>query len=149
MKGLGRSRGPLPPMELATLRGMHEAAAEAPGEARADGPIQLAEPVVFVAFQTDSLANGGLESFTEILRGTAGRRIVITQRESAFTQAWRDLGCQVHIVEAPPVRSLEGAALLSYRAKRVPALAKLNATVARIVRGGGARVVHCNDPAAF
>lgn len=124
-------------------------ATESPADVHPDEPVPLARPVAFIAFQTDSQANGGLESFTEILRGTRGRRVVITQRESAFTAKWRALGCELHIVEAPAARDLAGLALLAYRARRVPALAKLNAAIAGIVRNAGARVVHCNDPAAF
>ena len=111
--------------------------------------IDLGQPLVFIAFQTDSKANGGLQSFTEILRWSRGPRVVITQRESAFTSAWRELGCEVHVLQTPPPRALSGVRLALYRAQRVPAAVVANARISSIVRDLGARVVHCNDPGAL
>lgn len=105
--------------------------------------------VVFVAFQTRSHANGGLESLTYILRGMPGRRVVITQTEGPFTARWRALGCEVHILPAPEPRALSGLRLASYRLQRVPGIARSNLAAAAIVREVGARIVHCNDASAF
>lgn len=107
------------------------------------------DPVIFVAFQTSSRANGGLESLTQILKNLERPRIVVTQRESDFTRRWRGLGCEVHVVQVPEPLPLRGAALHVYRMRRTPALARSNLLVMRLVRERRATVVHCNDPSAF
>lgn len=107
--------------------------------------------MLFVAWQSKSLANGGIQSLTEILRGLAGKieRIVITLSDGPATQVWRDLGCEVHVWEAERPGKLRGAALALSRARRLPAVLAENARLARLVRERGVRVVHCNDITAF
>src|SRR4051812_15956928 len=106
-------------------------------------------PILFAIWQSGSFANGGVTSATELLRGLRGRRIVLTQRESAFTQAWRDMGCEVHVWELPQPRPIRGLELLTSRAARLPDLAIRNLRLARLIRRMGVRIVHCNDIAAF
>ncbi|NUP07099.1 MAG: glycosyltransferase family 4 protein [Polyangiaceae bacterium] len=109
----------------------------------------MSDAIVFVAFQSGAQANGGLESLTHILRALPSRRIVVTQRESRFTKLWRELGCEVELIDVPEPRYVGGLALARYRLARFPQLAAANSTVARLVRQSGARVVHCNDSVAM
>ncbi|MFO0613473.1 MAG: glycosyltransferase [Polyangiaceae bacterium] len=107
--------------------------------------------VLFVAWQSKSLANGGIQSLTEILRGLAGRieRIVISLSDGPANEVWRSLGCEVHVWEAerPTVRG--AVALALSRARRLPRVLLENARLARFVRERGVSVVHCNDITAF
>ncbi len=105
--------------------------------------------VAFAAFQTGAQANGGLESFTQLLASVEVERVVITQLEGPFTERWRDLGCRVHVIDVPPPKLLRGAAHLAYTAMRAPALTETNRKMARLMRDLAVSVVHCNDPAAF
>lgn len=111
----------------------------------------MTAPVLFVAWQSRSLANGGIQSLTEILRGLAGRveRIVITLSDGPATELWRSLGCEVHVWEAARPGALHGAALALSRARRLPGVLAENVRLARFVRARGVRVVHCNDVTAF
>lgn len=103
---------------------------------------------VHVIFQSASQANGGLESVTQILR-RAGPSCLVTQRESRFTEAWRALGCEVHVWPAEEGAPSAGLARAASRARRTGVELAYNLRVARLVRARGARVVHCNDIAAF
>jgi len=107
--------------------------------------------VLFVAWQSKSLANGGIQSLTEILRGLSGRidRVVIALSDGPATERWRALGCEVHVWEAERAGSLRGAALALSRAKRLPRVLLENLRLARFVRDRGVDVVHCNDITAF
>lgn len=102
-------------------------------------------PLVYVICQSEALANGGVESATEILRRVKAHRIVVTQKESRFTQRWRDLGCEVLVWPIPEKDSGPHAG----RAARSAALPSYNARIAGLVRSRGARVVHANDIRAF
>ncbi len=104
-------------------------------------------PVVYVLCQTTSLANGGLESMTQILGAIGVPRVVVTDRESRFTQRWRDLGCDVHVWPIPDDGA--GPVRVTTRAARAAKLVGYNARVAELVRSRGARVVHANDIRAF
>jgi glycosyltransferase involved in cell wall biosynthesis/predicted SAM-dependent methyltransferase len=129
-------------------------------------------PLVYVIFQSSSLANGGLESVTQILRRApsgslshatsgslshatsgslsgAGPACVVTQLESRFTEAWRALGCEVHVWPAEEATSAAGVSHAAARTRRASAQLEYNLRVARLVRARGAKVVHCNDIAAF
>lgn len=102
-------------------------------------------PVVYVIFQTGSLANGGLESVTQILGGIRAPRVVVTDKDTRFTKRWRDLGCDVHVWTIPG-EDAEGRVAPGIRAAM---MARYNAGVASLVLSRGARVVHANDIRAF
>ncbi len=104
-------------------------------------------PVVYVLCQTSSLANGGLESMTQILGGMRSPRVVVTDRESRFTERWRDLGCEVHVWPIPDDDS--PFVRLTTRAARAATLVAYNARIAQLLRATGARVLHANDIRAF
>jgi len=105
-------------------------------------------PLVYVICQSGSLANGGLESATQILRGVRAPRIVVTQKESRFTERWRALGCETHVWHIPEHEASIGGRVIT-KAARAAALFAYNARVAALVRARGARVVHANDIQAF
>jgi glycosyltransferase involved in cell wall biosynthesis len=105
-------------------------------------------PVLFVAFQAGPLANGGLQSLTEILaRLRRVRPILVTQIESAVTERWRALGFEVHVWASPWPRSLaqRGASRTRRVAQDLAALITGNLRLTRLLRRRGVRVVHCND----
>lgn len=114
-------------------------------------PSPALPTVLFVAWQSSSLANGGIQSLTEILRGLAGKveRIVITLSDGPATEVWRSLGCEVHVWQAERPGALGSVALALSRARRLPRVLFENARLARLVRERGVRVVHCNDVTAF
>lgn len=116
-------------------------------------PGSLEAPtVLFVAFQTDALANGGLESFAQIVeRVPLAGRTVVTNRLSELTRRLERGGCEVCIVEThrPPANGAGRVARLGARLRGAPNLTGANAEVARLVRRTGAQVVHCNDISAF
>lgn len=104
-------------------------------------------PVVYVICQTGALANGGLESVTQILTAIRAPRIVVTDKHTRFTDRWKALGCDVHVWPIPEDEGAENH--LKTRASRVATMALYNARVAALVRERGARVVHANDIRAF
>lgn len=102
-------------------------------------------PVVFVNLQTGTLANGGLESITEVMsRLSRFRPVILTNCESRYSQLWRSRGMDVHIcpeqasagVKRNPLGTLQ-----SYR--------RYYRALREILARTGARVVHANDPMAF
>jgi glycosyltransferase involved in cell wall biosynthesis len=102
-------------------------------------------PVVFVILQTGSLANGGVQSITEIMsRLNDHRAIILTNSESRFSRTWRSRGMDVHICpeEASPglKRNPVGAFRSYWRYHRA---------LTGILRKSGANVIHANDPLAF
>ena len=100
--------------------------------------VDTARPVIFVVSQSGSRANGGVESISEILqRLRRVKPIVVTHRETAVTQRWREAG---YSVKAWPMHA-NGVRMIS-------ALAA-NLKMFRLVRTTGCRVVHCNDIAAL
>jgi glycosyltransferase involved in cell wall biosynthesis len=100
--------------------------------------VDTARPVIFVVSQSGSRANGGVESISEILqRLRRVKPIVVTHRETAVTQRWREAG---YSVKAWPMDA-NGVRMIS-------ALAS-NLKMFRLVRTTGCRVVHCNDIAAL
>lgn len=101
--------------------------------------------VLFLALQTDAGANGGIASLGEILRSlTRYRPVVLTNRESPVTQAWRNEGIEVHILEEQASRGWRAAPLATVRT-----YFRYFAAVRRILARSGARIVHANDPLAF
>ena len=105
----------------------------------------MKSPVLFVILQTGPLANGGLQSITEIMRRLAEfRPIVLTNLESAVSRSWRDLGFDVHVVPeeaSAGLRQNPAGVLASYR--------RYHREVGQILTTSGAAIVHANDPLAF
>lgn len=101
--------------------------------------------VLFVAYQTDHAANGGIASLDEILgRLEKVRPVVVTQREGAQTQAWRKRGLDVRVWSSLALPQRRGSAY-STRLARLARLVQCNLRAARTVRQAGIQVVHCND----
>jgi glycosyltransferase involved in cell wall biosynthesis len=93
--------------------------------------------VLFVVFQTENRANGGVESITQVIENLHGvAPVVLTQVETPAVERWRRAGAEVH------VRPLGGG---RGRAARAAGLLSANLAVRRLVKETGARVVHCND----
>jgi glycosyltransferase involved in cell wall biosynthesis len=102
-------------------------------------------PVVFVILQTGALANGGLQSITEVmLRLKAHRPIVLTNLDSPLARSWRDQGIDVHIVLEEASAGLKRNIAGTVRTYR-----RYHRALAEILARSGARVVHANDPLAF
>jgi glycosyltransferase involved in cell wall biosynthesis len=91
--------------------------------------------MVYVVFQSGTLANGGVESATQILEGLRTPRIVVTQLESAATERFRAAGCDVRIW---PVTGKTPKRALHWNRK-----------IFELCRQHQVRVVHCNDISAF
>lgn len=99
----------------------------------AAGPIPT---VLFVVFQTENRANGGVESITQVIENLEGvAPVVLTQVETPAVERWRRAGAAVH------VRPMGGGG----RAASAAGLVKANLMVRRLVKETGATVVHCND----
>lgn len=118
---------------------------------RETAPAGARVPVVFVAFQTDQHANGGIRSMTHLVeRAERVRPILVTQRESPATEAWRARGFEVHVWPAGEITA--GPTRLSRalgRLRRGAPMASFNARLFGLLRSTGARVVHCNDVTAL
>jgi glycosyltransferase involved in cell wall biosynthesis len=96
-----------------------------------------APAVLFVVFQTENRANGGVESITQVIENLRGvAPVVLTQAETPATERWRRAGAAVHV---QPFGGGRGPAA------RAAGLVRSNLAVRRLVRATGARVVHCND----
>jgi len=102
-------------------------------------------PVVFVILQTGALANGGLQSITEVLRRLRDHRpIILTNLDSEYSRTWRGQGMEVHVVAeeaSAGIRSNPGGTIRTYLG--------YHRALALILATSGARVVHANDPLAF
>ena len=102
-------------------------------------------PVVFVALQTGALANGGLQSITEVMRQLKRHRpIALTNLDAHLAQSWRSHGIAVRVVPEQASHGLRrnpAGTLRTYR--------HYHQALAEIVRESGARVIHANDPLAF
>ena len=102
-------------------------------------------PVVIVVLQTGALANGGLQSITEVmLRLKAHRPIILTNLDSELSRSWQSHGMEVHVV---PERASAG--LKRRPVETVRTYHHYHRALARILATSGARVVHANDPLAF
>jgi len=109
------------------------------------------EPLLVVAFQTESRANGGLTSLGLVLeRLERFRPVIVTQVESSLTDAWRRSGFDVRTVRLPhPARSADLVHRVVAFGRRAPALVAGQVEIFRRVRSTGARVVYFNDQNAF
>lgn len=101
--------------------------------------------LIYVIFQSPSLANGGLESATQLVARLPFAPIIVTHRESSYTDRWRKLGSIVHVW---PLRGAVQPGALS-RIRRAPGLATFNLRLAALVRRFRAPIVQCNDIAAL
>lgn len=102
-------------------------------------------PLLFVILQTGAGANGGVASISAILDSLSGfRPIILTNRESDRTSAWRHRGYEVHMAPESVTSGIRrdpagyARTYLTYFGK-----------IRRILRRSGSRLIHANDPAAF
>jgi glycosyltransferase involved in cell wall biosynthesis len=101
--------------------------------------------VVFVVLQSGPLANGGLQSITEVMRRLNGYRpIVLTNLDGDRSAEWRSLGIEVHIV---PEQASTG--LAHNLAGTLWTYLRYHRALKSILRTSRARVVHANDPLSF
>jgi glycosyltransferase involved in cell wall biosynthesis len=102
-------------------------------------------PVVFVILQTGALANGGVQSITEVMRRLKTHRpIVVTNLDSDLSHAWRSYGMDVQVVAEQASAGLKcdpAGTLRTYR--------RYHRVLRDILDTSGARFVHANDPLAF
>jgi glycosyltransferase involved in cell wall biosynthesis len=107
-----------------------------------------APAVVFVVFQAGSLADGGVESVTQVIERLEGFRVtVVTQRETPVNDRWRRAGAEVEVWNLPYAMGSprRGAGWREGRVARALSIAATNLRFARALRARGARVAHCND----
>lgn len=101
--------------------------------------------VVFVILQTRALANGGLQSITEIMRRLKDhRQIVLTNLDTHLSTSWRELGIEVHVVPeeaSTGFKTEPRGTILTYR--------RYYRALAEILAKSNARIVHANDPLSF
>jgi len=101
-------------------------------------------PIVFVILQTGALANGGLQSITEIMRRLkAHRPIVLTNLESSMSREWREAGIDVTVVPEKASTGLARDPVNSLRTYR-----RYHRALRDLLASTRARVVHANDPLA-
>lgn len=109
------------------------------------------KPVIFVIFQKDRLADGGVTSASEIVNSLSSvSPIIITQRESERTTTWRSKGIPVVVWTLPYVvgESYRRASL----AKKLTWLASYVGTNVRLfwcIRRTKASAIYANDLPAF
>ncbi len=101
--------------------------------------------LIYVIFQSSSLANGGLESATQLLARLPFAPIVVTHRESEYTERWRKLGATVHVWPADTSARPEAI----HRVARAPSVVAFNLKLAALVHRHRAPVVQCNDISAL
>src|SRR5690349_19756842 len=100
-------------------------------------------PVVFSIFQTGSLANGGVESITQIIeRLRRVQPIVVTQLETPANARWLSAGARVEVWPLP-FRMGDSFRISEWnaRARRVTSLVSTNLRMAQLVRRAAAHVV--------
>lgn len=101
--------------------------------------------LVFAVLQTGALANGGLQSITEVMRRLQSHRpIVLTNLDSELARTWRNHGIEVHVVPEQASTGLRRNPLATLRTYR-----RYHRALSGILAASGARVVHANDPLAF
>ena len=94
--------------------------------------------VAAVVPQTGRRANGGVESFTQILEHLPDIDfVVVTQAETDHTRRWRRAGARVYVWDEPLPRG-------RLRAKATE-IGRFNRRLFSLVRSAGADVLHCND----
>ncbi len=108
-------------------------------------------PVIFVVFQTGNLANGGVESITQVIRRLKHvRPIVVTQLETPANRQWHECGAEVHLWSLPyQMGSSFWQASFLAKLRRLASLVSTNVRTWRLVRATGCKRVHCNDMLGF
>jgi glycosyltransferase involved in cell wall biosynthesis len=101
-------------------------------------------PLLVAAFQTGARANGGLTSLSaQLERLEAYAPVLITDRESEFTERWRSAGYEVHVWPEMVLEAVRSPALR--RLRRAGRLVTVNQRVRGVLARSGCRLVHCND----
>jgi glycosyltransferase involved in cell wall biosynthesis len=101
-------------------------------------------PILFVAHQTGVAANGGIASLDHIIRGlTRYRPIILTNRNTEISDAWRSSGLTVFIapIHESGARSDPLGTLRNY--------SNYYRMIGRIRKQYGVRLIHANDPLVF
>jgi glycosyltransferase involved in cell wall biosynthesis len=105
--------------------------------------VARGQRVGFAVFQTGNLANGGVESITQIIeRLQRVRAVVVTQMETPINDRWRRSGAEVLVLPGSYEAWSESRTAIRY-------VARNNAWMAATVRRLGLGVVHINDIRAF
>src|SRR3982751_1247546 len=115
---------------------------------RATRAWRMKLPVVYVITQTGALANGGLQSNTEVMIGLKEHRpIILTNLESELSRSWRSYGFDVHVVSGDATGGPVSSPLRAIRKLR--AYRRYHSSLCALLKSSGARVVHANDPLAI
>ncbi|MEO8140645.1 MAG: hypothetical protein ABI742_13410, partial [Gemmatimonadota bacterium] len=107
--------------------------------------------VLYGVFQTGAQANGGVESFTQLLETRGGNgATVITQMQTPVNDRWQRSGARVETWSIPYAmgQSMRAAGPLAAVA-RARSIAATNSRVAWVVQSEGTSIVHCNDISAL
>lgn len=107
--------------------------------------------IIFVVFQTGNLANGGVESISQIIEhGQRLAPVVVTQIETPINQRWQKSGAEVRLWQIP-YNMCSSFYRANFKAKlqRLYSLFETNWRMYQLVRSTGSPVVHCNDPTAL
>jgi glycosyltransferase involved in cell wall biosynthesis len=106
--------------------------------------------VIFVVFQTGNLANGGVESISQIVeRCKTIQSTVITQIETPVNQRWRDTRAETKVWKIPyRIGSSFYQGSLGKKISYILSLLQTNWRMYCLVKSTKAPVVHCNDPNA-
>jgi glycosyltransferase involved in cell wall biosynthesis len=107
--------------------------------------------VIFVVFQTGNLANGGVESISQIIEHCQRiQPIVVTQLETPVNQRWKNARAEVKLWQIPYKMS-SSFYRTGWQAKwqRFSSLWQTNWWMYQLVRSTKSLVVHCNDPTAL
>jgi glycosyltransferase involved in cell wall biosynthesis len=107
--------------------------------------------IIFVVFQTGNLANGGVESISQIIAHRQRiQPIVVTQIETPVNERWQNSGAEVKLWQIPyKMGTSFYRAGLKGKWQRLYSLLQTNWQMYQLVRSSGSPVVHCNDPAAL
>jgi glycosyltransferase involved in cell wall biosynthesis len=107
--------------------------------------------VIFVVFQTGNLANGGVESISQIIEHRQRiQPIVVTQIETPVNQRWQKAGADVKLWQIPYEMCTSFYRTgLKVKWQRLFSLWQTNWRMYQLVRSTGSSVVHCNDPTAL
>lgn len=106
--------------------------------------------VMFAVFQTSNRANGGVESLTQVIELGQWQGVVVTQKETATNERWRNAGLHVDVWSLPyNVGSSFFKTSLTKKIAWIASLIRTNAKTLRIAKKHKINVIHCNDPAPF
>ena len=107
--------------------------------------------VLFVAFQTENRANGGIQSLEHIVHALKGEvsRVVLTNRESSFCERLRASGVNVIVRSLACKGTVAWPGNLAGVLRRALAVARSNVWIAWHLATHRVDAIHCNDPAPF